>query len=59
MDCYGISKPRLMVPMVSIAAIYSLFPDTRKCFDMIFVYGIRMPPTRNRLPQEPPQREDL
>jgi hypothetical protein len=40
-------------------AIYSLFPDTRKCFDMIFVYGIRMPPTRNRLPQEPPQREDL
>jgi hypothetical protein len=43
----------------SIAAIYSLFPDTTKFFDMIFLYGIGMRPTRNRSPQEPPQREDL
>lgn len=31
MDCYGISKPRLMAPMVSIAAIYALFPDRKVC----------------------------
>jgi len=39
MDCYGISKPRLMVPMVSISAIYHLFPILQKSHDLIFIYS--------------------
>ena len=37
-DYNRISKPHLVTPMVTIAAIDLLFLDYRKCPDLIFVY---------------------
>jgi len=37
-----ISKPHGVTPMVTVSAIYVLFPTTLKSYDMIFIYSIRM-----------------